>query len=133
MTHTRIYNSWDNMKQRCLNENRADFPNYGGRGITICDEWINSFERFRDDMLPTYEAGLTLDRIDVNGNYCKENCRWATKKEQSVNTRRNRHITFNGLTKTLTEWGVFFGIKRSTLSQRFYVYKWDLNDCFNQT
>ena len=120
------------MKQRCLNENRPDFPNYGGRGITICDEWKNSFERFRDDMLSSYEAGLTLERIDVNGNYCKENCRWATRKEQVNNTRRSRHITHEGVTKTLTQWSEFLGIKKSTLSMRYYVYKWCLSDCFKQ-
>lgn len=125
-----IYRVWARMKQRCLDKNIKDYVNYGGRGILICDKWM-SFTGFNEDMLPSYIKGLTLDRIDVNGSYCKENCRWADRKVQGNNTRRNRYVEYNGITKTLSEWGDYFKIKSSTLRQRYYVYKWSLDRCFN--
>lgn len=119
------------MKQRCLNPaNVRDFPNYGGRGIVICDEWM-SFDNFKKDMYDSWQSGLTLDRSDVNGNYCKENCRWATRKRQNNNTRANKYLTYEGVTRTLSEWASFLGIKRSTLSMRLHTYKWNLKDCLN--
>ena len=126
-----MYRIWANMKQRCLNKNRDDYGNYGGRGILICEKWL-VFEGFREDMFEGFENGLSLDRIDVNGNYCKENCRWVTRKVQGNNTRRNRVVEYLGINKTLSEWGEYFNIKSSTLRQRFYVYKWSLDKCFNQ-
>lgn len=126
-----MYRIWANMKQRCLNANNSiDYDRYGGRGISICDKWL-LFDGFKEDMLDGFEKGLTLDRIDVNGNYCKENCRWVTRRVQNNNTRRNNYIEYNGEIKTLSEWGQFFNIKSSTLRQRYYVYKWSLDRCFN--
>lgn len=123
------YRIWANMKQRCLNKNNADYINYGGRGISICEKW-NTFDGFKEDMQQGFKNGLSLDRIDVNGNYCKKNCRWVTRRVQNNNTRRNRLVEYNGQTKTLSEWADTFNIKSSTLRQRFYVYKWSLNNCF---
>lgn len=124
-----FYLSWARMKQRCLNPNNPAYNDYGGRGITVCDDWME-FKNFNKDMLETYEKGLTLDRINNEGNYNKKNCRWATMKVQNNNTRKNRNIFYDGVTKTLAQWAEYLGIKRSTLAQRYYVYKWNINKCF---
>ena len=118
--------TFDSMKNRCNNPNNRSYKNYGGRGIKVCEEW-QSFKNFNDDMLSTYKKGLSLDRIDNNGDYCKENCRWATKKEQNNNSRKNHLFNFKGMILTLTGWSKITGIKRSTLAQRLYVYKWSLD------
>jgi len=125
MTRQPFYNSWNNMKIRCLNKNSKDYPNWGGRGITISDEWL-LFENFKNDMLPTYSKGLSLDRIDNSKGYSKGNCRWADKITQGNNTRQNRPILFNGILQTIPQWARATGIKRSTLAQRIHVYKWSI-------
>lgn len=116
------------MKQRCFTSTSIDYKNYGARGITICKEW-NDFQTFINDMLPSYKQGLTLDRIDVNGNYEPSNCRWATKLEQNNNRRDNCKLTYDGRTMNLPEWARELNIKRSTLAQRLYVYKWPIEKC----
>jgi len=93
MVHTSEYKSWSNMKQRCLSPSNKAWDDYGGRGIKICPEWINSFEQFYQDMGPKPE-GLTLEREDVNGHYCKENCVWATHRTQNQN-KRNHVLSFD--------------------------------------
>lgn len=98
-----IYKIWLGMKARCLNPNFHAYPNYGGRGISICERWMN-FEHFLEDMGDRPSLKHTLDRVDNNGSYCKENCRWATRVEQSRNTRKNHNIKFNGITKCLKDW-----------------------------
>lgn len=116
---TRLYHIWEGMKSRCLNRAERSYKDYGGRGITVCEEWAQSFGAFRDWALANgYRDDLTIDRIDNDGNYCPENCHWATKKEQGNNRRSNRKITHNGETHTLTQWAELIGIKRETLSQR---------------
>lgn len=94
MTGTRTYKSWDTMKQRCFNLNFNCFHRYGGRGITICTRWLESFENFHADMGDRPE-GMSLDRIDNNGNYEPENCRWSTAKEQANNRASNQKVTLN--------------------------------------
>lgn len=114
---------------RCYWEKGKDYKNYGGRGIKVCDEWHNPLN-FKLDMQRLYKKGLSLDRIDNNKGYSKENCRWVTRKIQNNNTRKNHLFEFNGIKRTLTEWSDKLGIKRSTLAQRIYVYHWSINKSF---
>lgn len=101
---TRLYKCWLNMKNRCHNPNTVDYKNYGGRGITICPEW-QEFEPFYEwAMANGYSDDLTIDRIDVNGNYEPDNCRWATMKEQSRNRTDNCIVEINGERKILQDW-----------------------------
>ena len=116
---TRLYRIWGDMKQRCYNKNNLNFKNYGGRGIVICDEWKNSYIKFKEWAIKNgYNDDLTIEITDVNGNYCPENCKWATQLEQANNTRTNRMITFNGETLTWTQWNKKLGFKRGVLEYR---------------
>ena len=116
---TRLYITWCNMIDRCYNTNSANYKNYGGRGINLCDEWRGDFERFANWALNNgYTDSLTIDRIDVNGNYEPSNCRWATPKQQSRNKRNNHLLTFNGYTCPITEWSEKLGIKNTTIHER---------------
>ena len=118
LSGTRIYRIWRGMKTRCENQSDYHYKLYGGRGITICDEW-RTFESFYQWAINNgYKETLTLDRIDVNGNYEPNNCKWATQKEQSNNTRRNRRIVHNGILHTLSEWAQITNIQPSTLAYR---------------
>lgn len=104
---------------RCYYPTTNGYQRYGGRGIKICDEWINNPQNFYDWAIDNgYENGLTLDRIDVNGNYEPNNCRWVTKEEQDNNRRTNRKITYKNITKTLSQWAREYNINIVTLSDR---------------
>jgi len=102
MHTTRVYNIWRSMKDRCTNPNSPSFPRYGGRGVAVCQRW-QSFTAFYADMGDP-PVGMSIDRTDVNGNYEPTNCRWATAKQQSNNTRTNTKVTYNGKTQTLAQW-----------------------------
>lgn len=115
------------MKYRCFFKDNPAWQYYGGRGITVCNEWLN-FENFRNDMEDSYRPGLSLERIDVNGNYCKDNCIWIPRKDQMKNTTRTKKYEYGGESMLLSDWAIKLGFKRSTLSQRLYTYKWSLED-----
>jgi hypothetical protein len=115
----RLYRIWTGMKTRCDNPSRKAYPQYGGRGISVCSEWANSYEAFRDWALRSgYADDLSIDRIDNNGNYEPANCRWATREQQSNNRRSNRLITANGATKTMAEWARESGIRYTIIYKR---------------
>jgi len=113
-----LYHVWASMKARCINKNSKDYNNYGGRGITIYNEWEN-FNSFKEwALLSGYKQGLEIDRIDVNGNYCPENCRWVSKRKQANNRRNNNYFEIDGETKTLFEWVRIYEINYSTVIKR---------------
>lgn len=126
---TRLYNEWQNMKARCYRKSTKQFYNYGGRGIVVCDEWKNSYEKFRDWALANgYNNNLTLDRINVDGNYEPDNCRWITNKDQQNNRRDNRLLTCDGETKTMAEWSEITGIKTRVISNRIDRNGWSVEE-----
>lgn len=112
------YMAWGGMKSRCYNTKALQYPRYGGRGISICETWLHSFEAFLADMGRRPSSRHSLDRIDVNGNYEPANCRWATAKEQARNVRSNRLITIAGVTYTMAEWCERSGIGKSAMRNR---------------
>lgn len=121
------YYSWANMKTRCFNQNSTEYKRYGGRGISICDRWLD-FKNFLDDMGEKPE-GMTLERIDNYGDYQPDNCEWATPEEQANNTRnidRAERFEYNGLRLTIKEWAEKIGIKRTTLGMRLQSYGWSV-------
>ena len=136
-SNTRLYHIWTCMKDRCYNPKNKKYKDYGGRGIIICDEWINDFEAFANW---AYDNGYienvsrgecTIDRIDVNGNYCQQNCRWVNQKVQTNNKRNNHYITYNGETHTVTEWNNILGYKKGVLSRRIFS-GWSIEDAFTK-
>lgn len=128
--HLNAYYSWSNMKRRCDNKNHKDYKNYGGRGISYDKSW-KRFAGFYADM-GDREKNLSLDRINNNKGYSKENCRWATRAVQNNNSRKNKLIEYNGLSLPLRSWSEKLGINRSTLAQRIYVYKWNISKCLSK-
>ena len=117
-TKTRLYKIWDGMRDRCQRATHKYYKNYGGRGISVCDEW-QDFMAFSQWALDNgYEDTLTLDRIDNNSNYEPKNCRWATMKQQAVNKRNNHLVTVNNETMTLSECSRKYGIPKSTIRWR---------------
>lgn len=122
---TRLYETWCGMKKRCYNAKDKRYDRYGGRGITICDEWRNDFKAFYDwAMANGYSEELTIDRIDVNGNYRPENCRWVDARVQQRNTTRNHFVTVHGETKTIAEWSEITGISQDVIKDRLNKLHW---------
>lgn len=117
--HT-VYKSWQHAKNRCTNENDLNWMSYGGRGIVMDTEWLNSFEAFWRDMGDSFEEGLTLERKDVDSNYCKDNCRWATQAEQMRNTRRSIHVETPWGRMCLADAADRLGIPRVTMQMRWH-------------
>jgi len=134
LRHTSEYNTWVGMKKRCdINKaNKEDFDLYAGRGITVCDRWIESFENFIEDMGMKPNPKYSIDRIDNNKGYSKENCRWATNKQQSRNKRDNFYVTYNKETKSLVEWCEELNLNYGTIHARLKVYKWSVEKAFTE-
>ena len=118
-TKSRTYKTWVHMLARCKNKKTKEYKNYGDRGITVCQRW-ESFEYFLEDM-GVRPALTTLDRVDVNGNYEPDNCRWATKTEQNQNTRTTLHLTINGERKLIVEWAKIYGIDARKIRTRMWT------------
>ena len=126
----RLYNTYTGMIRRCHSKDDNNYKDYGGRGITVCDRW-KDIKTFVSDMSSSHKNGLTLDRIDNEGNYCKENCRWIAVKEQNRNMRTNHLITYRGKTKCLGEWSEILGMNRYTILYR--IRNWsNVNDVFEK-
>ena len=124
MTNSKLYTIWLNMKSRCRYPGNTMYHNYGGRGIKYCDEW-NDFEEFKTWAENAgYKEGLSLERIDVDGNYEPENCKWIPISQQSLNQRRSHRVTAFGKTQTIKEWADESGIKYDTIERRINCYGW---------
>lgn len=127
-TNSPLYKIFSGMKTRCYNMNSCNYYLYGARGITICDEWLNNPDDFyKWAMENGYSEGLSIERIDVNGNYCPLNCKWATMKEQANNKRNNRNLTIDGVTKTIAQWAEDSGLHYVTIHRRLFL-GWEVND-----
>ena len=118
MSRTTEYQSWVDIKRRCINPNNPCYSDYGGRGITICDRWKNSFENFLADMKLKPTPKHSIDRIDNDGDYCPENCRWSTDVEQNNNRRDNRFITIGCVTLTIAQWSKEMSFGKSVIQDR---------------
>lgn len=117
LTKTKVHHCWRMMKYRCLNKNSKSYKDYGGSGIIICDSWLN-FENFLHDMGHPPSEDHSIDRIDGNSGYHKENCRWATKSEQALNRKTRRLITLHDATLHLEQWSRITGINKCTIRRR---------------
>lgn len=130
LSKTKLYGVWETMKNRCYNPNSTKYKRYGARGILVCDEWKNNFEAFYNwAVLTGYKKGLTIERINNNGNYEPSNCRWLTNKEQANNKSTNKYITYNGQTKTLAEWCNVFNVPYSLFRGRLRL-GWSIEKTF---
>jgi hypothetical protein len=132
-SNTRIYRIWQGVKKRCESQSDARYMRYGGRGIKVCEEWKNSFETFFEWALNNgYTDSLTIDRIDNNGNYCPENCRWVDIKTQCNNRESNIKIKIGNTTKSLLEWCEIFNVDYSAVNERYNRNGFiSVNDLFN--
>jgi len=117
MYGTPEYRSWQHMKSRCFNPNHKNYLDYGGRGIKVCDLWLN-FENFLADMGLKPTAKYSIDRIDNDGDYCPDNCKWSTQTEQVNNRRSNRLITIDDVTLTIAQWAKKMGFGKKVIGDR---------------
>lgn len=125
---TRLYRIWLQMKNRCYNAKTSRYPDYGGRGIRVCDEWLHDFQAFWDwSMSHGYADDLSIDRINNNGDYSPDNCRWVSPLVQANNSRHCRVLTFNGESHSISEWSRITGIPRHTISNRVNSYGWTVD------
>lgn len=125
--YTRLGRIHHNMKTRCTNPNYDKYQYYGGKGISVCDEWMRSYDAFEEWALSHgYNDALTLDRINTDNNYSPENCRWVSRKEQANNRSSNHFLTYNGITKTIQQWSEETGLTPGCITQRIKA-GWDAN------
>ena len=129
--HSHLYNSWSNMIQRCTNPRHPSYRIYGGRGITVCKQWFDCSKFATWAKKNGYASGLSIDRIDNDGGYSPENCRWVTKKEQQRNLSFNRMISFNGRTQCMAAWAEELGIGYKALEHRLDRWK-DVQRAFTE-
>jgi hypothetical protein len=126
------YNTWANMKARCLRSTHPQYDKYGGRGIKVCDRWLEpdgrGFMNFLEDMGPKPSTKHSIDRIDVNGHYEPSNCRWATDKEQANNKTKSQLFYVNGYWKTLSEWCTYLNLPYNTVRSRVKKLGWTVED-----
>lgn len=128
-----IHRIWVQIIGRCYNENNKSFKNYGGRGISVCSEWKKDFQTFYDwSMANGYKKGLTIERIDNNGNYEPSNCCWDTMKKQGNNRRNNKMIEYKGEIKSLAEWCEILNLSYQSVWQRINNLKWSIEDSFER-
>ena len=135
-TGTRLYQTYQHMKKRCYKPSQKEYHRYGGRGISICDEWLgeNGFENFYNWAISNgYQENLTIDRINNDGNYEPSNCRWATHEEQMNNVSYNVRVTHNGETHTIAEWAKMLGLKQDTIQARLKYYGFSIEDALFKT
>jgi len=118
MSDSLEYATWESMLQRCYNKKSKFYYNYGGRGIKICEQWKNSFSNFFKDMGFKPTPKYSIERIDVNGNYCPENCKWADRLEQDRNRRSNVYIEYNGETRIISDWAKIHNLHPQTIGNR---------------
>lgn len=131
--YPRLYRIWKGMRQRCNNPSSAAYKDYGGRGISICEEWEEGFVNFRDWALANgYQDNLTIDRIDPDGNYCPENCHWITRKQQNDNKRDTIKFSHNGEFLTLSEWSKKYNINYQTLYDRIFGQKMSFEEAITK-
>lgn len=131
-TKTPLYRSWANMKERCTNPAHSGYPYYGGRGIKVCEEW-KDYTKFREWALSVgydYDPKWTIDRIDPDGDYCPENCRFLTRQQQNATKRNAVRVEYNGETKCLREWAREYGIPYLTFYNR-YKHGWEIEKALN--
>lgn len=127
---TRLYLIWNGMRQRCENPRDTTFHNYGGRGISVCNEWLNFNSFFMWAIANGYKDDLSIDRKDNNGNYEPGNCRWITLREQQRNKRTNRLITYDGKTMCLKDWENMLGFSRGLIANRL-ERGWSIKNAIN--
>lgn len=129
-----LFGIWCGIKRRCNSAKDVHYKEYGGRGIRICKEWQEDYRAFRSWALQNgYQSGLSIDRIDVNGNYNPSNCRWATSKEQQNNRRSCRYYSYNNETHTIKEWSEILDINYQTLYSRITKYGYSFEEAINTT
>ena len=127
LTQHTLYKTWVQIKVRCFDKTRDAYPDYGGRGITMCKEWCEDFMPFFEWSIRNgWEEGLSIDRIDNDGNYEPNNCRWVTMKVQQNNTSRNHYLTYKGKTQTMIQWCEEVGLPYHTVMARINKLGWDI-------